>query len=665
MMRVLVLASLVAGLEVTPVQKVIGLLNGMADKGKQAMHEEQVQFAAYVQFCEDTTVEKHAAVKEATHQMEQLVASIQKAEADAATLAKEIAEHDSNMAMWEGDKQAATQVREKQNADYETTNKDYSESIDALGRAIEVLKKQTHDRKQGEALTQVTQLKLIPEKSKKVITAFLAQGDELGSHLLDVSAPQANAYEFQSSGVVDMLEQLHDKFEDERTDLQKAEKNQRHAYEMVAKDLTAQVKRAGEDREAKAREKAMKQSKAAADKEDLAQTTQTRDSDQKFVDELVAECSTKQSDFDNRQQLRSEEIEAIAKATEIMSSDSVSGSSDKHLPSLVQKSASFAQFSRVVKHSTQAKVAEFLRQKGTAINSRVLMAMSLHVAEDPFTKVKVMIKDLIVKLMEEANEEAEHKGWCDKEMAENGQIRDEKTAQVNTLTAEIDELTASIAKLAEQIADLQSSISELDATVAEQTEIRNADKAENTATIKDAQAAQVAVGQATAVLKDFYEKAGDATSLVQAQPERPDVFNEPYKGMQSENGGIVGMLEVILSDFTRLETETKAEEADAQREFDDLLTSAATNRAQNVADSEHKEDKKTSEESALSTAKGDLVDTQDNLDSALAYYEKLKPSCVDAGVSFEDRVTRRQEEIQSLQEALRIFGGEEIAFLQK
>jgi len=620
---------------------------------------------AYKQFCEDTTVEKHAAIKEATHQMEQLVASIQKAEADAATLAKEIAEHDSNMAMWEGDKAAATQVREKQNADYETTNKDYSESIDALGRATEVLKKQTHDRKQGEALTQVTQLKLIPEKSKKVITAFLAQGDELGSNLLGVSAPQANAYEFQSSGVVDMLEQLHDKFEDERTDLQNAEKNQRHAFEMVAKDLTAQVKRAGEDREAKAREKASKQSKAAADKEDLAQTTQTRDSDQKFVDALVAECTTKQSDFDNRQQLRAEEIEAIAKATEIMSSDSVSGSADKHLPSLVQKSVSFVQFSRVVKHSTQAKVAEFLREKGSAINSRVLVALSLHVAEDPFTKVKVMIKDLIVKLMEEANEEAEHKGWCDKEMAENGQIRDEKTAQVNTLTAEVDELTASIAKLGEQIADLQSSISELDATVAEQTEIRNADKAENTATIKDAQAAQVAVGQATAVLKDFYEKAGDATSLVQAQPERPDVFNEPYKGMQSENGGIVGMLEVILSDFTRLETETKAEEADAQREFDDLLTSAATNRAQNVADSEHKEDKKTSEESALSTTKGDLVDTQDNLDSALAYYEKLKPSCVDAGVSYEDRVTRRQEEIQSLQEAMRIFGGEEIAFLQK
>ena len=40
-------------------------------------------------------------------------------------------------------------------------------------------------------------------------------------------------------------------------------------------------------------------------------------------------------------------------------------------------------------------------------------------------------------------------------------------------------------------------------------------------------------------------------------------------------------------------------------------------------------------------------------------------SCVDAGVSYEDRVARRKEEIESLQEALRILNGEDIAFLQK
>ena len=57
-------------------------------------------------------------------------------------------------------------------------------------------------------------------------------------------------------------------------------------------------------------------------------------------------------------------------------------------------------------------MAEFLREKGSAINSRVLSALAVRVAEDPFVKVKKMIKDLIVRLMEEANEEAEHKGWC-------------------------------------------------------------------------------------------------------------------------------------------------------------------------------------------------------------------------------------------------------------
>jgi hypothetical protein len=658
------LFALVAGLDVTPVQKVIQLLNGMAEKGKQEKHEEQVQFVKYKQFCEDTSAEKHGAVKEATHKMEQLTASIQKAEADAATLAKSIAELDANMATAEADKKNAAEVRAKQNADYEALNQDYSESIDALGRAMEVLKKQTHDRKQ--VLAQVSQMKLIPDKAKKVLTAFISQDDELSQsqEIMAVSAPQANAYEFQSQGVIDMLEELHDKFEDERDVATKTEKNQRHAYEMVAKDLTAQIERASEDREAKAREKAQKLGKAASDKEDLAETTATRDSDQTYVTDLDAECSTKATDFENRQQLRQEEIEAIGKATEIMSSGAVSGSADKHLPALMQKSksVSFMQFSAVVKHSTQEKVAEFLRQKSKALNSRVLMAIALHVAEDPFTKVKVMIKDLIVRLMEEASEEAEHKGWCDTEMQSNKQIRNEKTDQVETLRAEIDELNAWISKLTQEISDLEAAIAETDAAVAEATEIRNAEKAENAQTIKDAKAAQTAVEQATAVLKDFYDKAADATSFAQ---EKPEIFDTEYKGMQSENGGVIGMLEVILSDFTRLETETTAEEDDEQKKFDGFLTDSAQNKAQNTADVEHKQDKKTQHETTLTAKKGDLEGTQEELDTALAYYEKLKPSCVDAGVSYEDRVTRREEEIQSLKEALKVLGGEDIAFLQK
>merc|ERR1719377_23331 len=294
------------------------------------------------------------------------------------------------------------------------------------------------------------------------------------------------------------------------------------------------------------------------------------------------------------------------------------------------------------------------------LNSRVLSQLAVRVADDPFEKVKKMIKDLIVRLMEEANEEAEHKGWCDTELSTNEQTRKEKTNAVETLHAEADELEASIAKLTEDIAELTTAVAELDAAMAKATEIRQAEKAKNAETIKDAQDAQTAVAQALTVLKEFYAKAAEATALLQQQPEAPEIFDKPYKGMQGESGGVVGMLEVIQSDFARLEEETAAAEAQAQKEYDQFMDDSAVDKAQKQKDIEHKTAKKQNQEQALEEKKTDLEGTQKELDAALAYYEKLKPSCVDAGVSYEDRVARRKEEIQSLQEALKILSGEDI-----
>jgi len=63
----------------------------------------------------------------------------------------------------------------------------------------------------------------------------------------------------------------------------------------------------------------------------------------------------------------------------------------------------------------------------------------------------------------------------------------------------------------------------------------------------------------------------------------------------------------------------------------------------------------------LNDTEKDLSSTQTELDAAMQYYEKLKPSCVDSGLSYQERVGRREEEIQSLKEALRILEGEDIA----
>ena len=215
MQRLLAVAALTSAsataVGVTPVQKVIQLMEGMMAKGKEEKHKEEVQFAAYKQFCEDTTVEKKRAIEEANEKIEVLKADIEKYTEDAAKLTKEIAGHDEDLAAWTGDKKAATKVRNMEKADYDEMHKDYSESIDALERAIAVLKKQAHTRKQASfaQIAAVAKLNLIPENAKQTINAFLQQDPDDG---LAVSAPEANAYEFQSGGVVEMLEKLLDKF---------------------------------------------------------------------------------------------------------------------------------------------------------------------------------------------------------------------------------------------------------------------------------------------------------------------------------------------------------------------------------------------------------------------------------------------------------------------
>merc|ERR1719171_1928243 len=246
------------------------------------------------------------------------------------------------------------------------------------------------------------------------------------------------------------------------------------------------------------------------------------------------------------------------------------------------------------------------------------------VAEDPFTKVKKMIKDLIVKLMEEATAETEHKGWCDTELTTNKQTRDDKTEEVAKLSSEIEDLTAAIAQLAQEIADLTAAVKELDEAMAKATADRMASKEKNTQTIKDAKEAQVAVEQATAILKDYYAKAGEATALNQAPADdAPETWDSPYKGAQDKASSIIDFLEVILSDFARLESETTTAEAMEQEEYETYMFESKKDKALKENAIGHKTESKTK---------------QEQLDAAIAYYEKLKPTCVDSGITYEERV---------------------------
>merc|ERR1719213_748881 len=147
----------------------------------------------------------------------------------------------------------------------------------------------------------------------------------------------------------------------------------------------------------------------------------------------------------------------------------------------------------------------------------------------------------------------------------------------------------------------------------EASSMRSAESAKNAGTVKDAKAAAGAVARATAVLKDFYAKAGQATGFLQTDAEKKpagavllgtasggikmgsdewkslanpnfkgtvdsghkagmQTFGGKFTGQQDSASGVLAMLEVIASDFENLISDTEAAETSGKSTFDDFMT---------------------------------------------------------------------------------------------
>merc|ERR1719456_2050778 len=620
----------------------------MSAKGKKEMEEEQVRFASFSQFCKGAEESKVKSIEENTSQLgelegeighleteiDELAASIAKADSAIAHLGSKIAALAEAMKNIENQEDELTEERQEEHALFEKKDTDLGESVNALDRAVSEMKTQDVEHAQA-SLLEVAHKRYVPEKAKRLIQSYL-----------QLDAPEADAYEFQSEGVINMFDDLEHKMADERSDGQKTEMSEKHSYDMLMADLTNRLDRTKSEREKDIAEKAKKEQQLADAQGEKADTEQALAEDKKYLKELKQMCHTKTQEYEARQELRAGEQEAIAKAVEILSGDAVSGAASKHLPALVQKS-SFAQLRSKAVSPLQKRVAAFLQGRAQKMNSPLLSLVATRMSDDPFTKVKKMIKDMITKLMEEANEEAEHKGWCDTELATNQQTREQKSEESDRLSAEIEQHTATISKLAAEIAELNDGIATIDKAMAEATADREAETAKNTQTIADAKAAEAATSQAVAVLRDFYSTAAGATALVQEKKgpveDAPATFDGAYKGDQDSSTGVLGMLEVIQSDFARLEAETTAAEAESADVFEKYSADSNTNKAVKETDVKHLTSKKTETQSALGEANTDLASTREELNAAMEYYEKLKPSCVNPGVSYEERVAQRKE----------------------
>lgn len=618
---------------VTPVQKVLEMLGEMTAKGEAALVEEQKTFQTYANWVDDTSFDLSANIKTATSTIEELLAFIAKADSDVKKLGKEIAELENEITAHQTELAGLTTTRNEERAAFETQQQDYSESVDALARAIQVLgnKGEGFDRAQAEGLLQ--NMAVNNMAMQRVLAAFLQQKTSQDG------APAVNAYETQSGGILNLLEELHDKFSGELGALQRAEKAAQQQYDLVKIDLTDAIKYATKEVAEKSARKSSTASDSAKAKGDLAQTRADKAADEATLSETKATFQAKSAAFAENQKVRKMELEALKKATEIIASPTVADSYATHINFLQVSSAR----SRV---SAKQRVAMFLKKRAAMLSSKTLESLANEVEGNPFAKVINMIKDLLTKLKEEAAEEADHKQWCDEQLKANKLKREKKSARVDALSSQIESQAAKIAEQATEIATLIAEQEELTKQMAKATEVRDKEKAFNLKSIKDAQAGAVAVKKALVVLKDFYS----AQSFVQQVPEMAE-----YKGMQGAKGGVVGMLEVIVSDFEREAAEHQADEAASAAEYKTFMAdSKASKKAKHDAEFKLKLEKDQTEFEKKENEE-DRASTQTELDKANEYYDELKPACLEVHVSYEERVAQRKQEIESLKQAYEIL----------
>merc|ERR1719197_1782533 len=190
---------------------------------------------------------------------------------------------------------------------------------------------------------------------------------------------------------------------------------------------------------------------------------------------------------------------------------------------------------------------------------------------DIFAKVKGLISDMIEKLLKEAEADATEKAFCDKEMAETEAKKADKEADIEKLSTQIDSQSAKSAKLKEEVATLQKELSELAKAQAEMDKLRAEEKAAFDANSAEMKKGIKGVQLALKVLNEYYAKEGKSHGAAQGAGE-----------------GIIGLLEVVESDFSKGLAEMTAAEQSAASDYDQLSKANDIEKAMKSQDVKYK-----------------------------------------------------------------------------
>merc|ERR1719439_130169 len=449
------------------------------------------------------------------------------------------------------------------------------------------------------------------------LTALVQSKQESADSDEELGAPDPAVYKSKSGGIVDVLNDLLADAEGQLEDARKAESNLQNNYEMLKLELTDAAAFGNKEMDkTKKANAACEETKAEAEG-DLEVTNKALAEDIKQLANTHQECMTKATDFEAETASRGEELKAIAEAKKIIMEMTGGAAAQTY---------SFLQLTSSTRLRTRADLANFeavkyVQKLSETMHSAALAQLANRMAaaarmgaaggEDPFEKVKGLISDMIEALLKEAAEDAAHKAYCDKEMSETKAKKEELTDEITALTTKIDKMSADSAKLKEEVAVLSKELADLEKSQREMDTLR---EEENTAYVKnkaEMEEGLEGIKLALKVLREYYAKGAS--------------FLQKAEGAAA---GIIGMLEVVESDFSKGLAEMIAIEEEAAAEYEKVTKEneiAKTTKEQDVK-------YKTKESKALAKSAAELTSDreglQTELDAVLDYWAKISEECI-------------------------------------
>jgi len=361
---------------------------------------------------------------------------------------------------------------------------------------------------------------------------------------------------------------------------------------------------------------------------------------------LHQDCMNSAEEFELATKSRGEELNALATAKKIIK-EATGGAAEQ---SYELNQVSFLQVASGA-DLAKTEAVRFIRDlarktKAPALAqlaSRMSSAMRLGAAagEDPFAKVKGLITDMLSTLEAEAEDDASQKAYCDKETGEATAKKDDLTAESDKLSTKIAQDKAASAKLKEEVATLQKELASMAKAKAEADQLRGEEKASYEKNSAEMKMGIEGIKKALQVLKEYYAK-GDKS----------------HESAEGAGAGIIGLLEVAESDFTKGLTEMTAEEETAAAEHEAYTKEDEIANVQKSQDVKYKTKEAAGLDKNVADLSGDLDTVSDELAAVLKGLDKLNDMCVAKAEPYAERKARRESELAGLKEALQILEGE-------